>query len=265
MAQACVNLGRTWQEEGEWDEALPWLRRAAEIEPRSLVFLALLAEAAVERELFDEAIACYQRMLEIDPKLAATHNALGWLLQESGRLDESANHLNTTLSLRPDFAIAHVNLGGIHEKLGDFAAAETCVPRGASPTYKRALRPWRGWRMLLRGRLPDADIELIEEHLAGSDESDPSRVNLLFGLAGVLGCSQVVFAGRPDRPRGQSTGPRPACATETILSAGRARAAHLRFDPFTRSSASLPGSPGAGLEYAAARFHHRASAVGHDA
>ena len=57
---------RTLQEEGEWDEALPWLRRATEIEPRSLVFLALLAEAAVERELFDEAIACYQRMLEID-------------------------------------------------------------------------------------------------------------------------------------------------------------------------------------------------------
>ena len=125
MAQACVNLGRTWQEEGEWDEALPWLRQAVELQPRSLVFLALLAEAAVERELFDEAINCYERMLEIDPKLAATHNALGWLLQESGRLDESANHLNKTLFLRPDFAIAQVNLGGIHEKRGDFAAAET--------------------------------------------------------------------------------------------------------------------------------------------
>ena len=60
MAQACVNLGRTWQEEGEWDEALPWFRRAVDLQPRSLVFLALLAEAAVERELFDEAINCYE-------------------------------------------------------------------------------------------------------------------------------------------------------------------------------------------------------------
>jgi tetratricopeptide (TPR) repeat protein len=184
MAQACVNLGRTLQEDGEWDEALPWLRRATEIEPRSLVFLALLAEATVERELFDEAIACYQRMLEIDSNLAATHNALGWLLQESGRLDEAAYHLTTTLSLRPDFAIAHVNLGGIHEKLGDFAAAETCFRAALADVQARSSALAR-LAMLLRGGLPDADIERIEEHLAGSDGSDPARMNLLFGLAGV--------------------------------------------------------------------------------
>jgi tetratricopeptide (TPR) repeat protein len=187
MAQAYVNLGRAFQQEGEWDEALPWLRRATEIEPKSLVFLALLAEAAVERELFDEAIDCYERMLEVDSNLAATHNALGWLLQESGRLEESANHLQTTLSLRADFAIAHVNLGGIHEKLGNFAAAESSFRAGLadesshSPALSRLA-------LLLRGGLPDADIELIEARLAGSDASDPTRVNLLFGLAGVWDC-----------------------------------------------------------------------------
>jgi tetratricopeptide (TPR) repeat protein len=185
MAQACVNLARTLQEEGEWDQALPWLRRATEIEPRSLVFLAVLAEAAVERELFDEAIACYARMLAIDARLAATHNALGWLLQESGRLDDSASHLRTTLSLRPDFAIAHVNLGGIHEKLGDFAAAETSFRAALSDAQARSPALGR-LAMLLRGRLPDADINLIEQHLAGTDESDPTRANLLFGLAGVF-------------------------------------------------------------------------------
>ena len=135
----------------QWDEALPWLRRATEIEPRSLVFLALLAEAAVERELFDEAIACYQRMLEIDPDLAATHNALGWLLQESGRLDESAEHLRTiACRCDRDFAIAHVNLGGIHEKLGDFAAAEACF-RAAIADDKSRSPALARLAMLLRG------------------------------------------------------------------------------------------------------------------
>ena len=81
-------MGRAFQAEGEFDEALPWLRQAAEIEPGSLLFLALFAEATVDRELFDEAIATYQKMLELDPSLAATHNALGWLLQEAGRLDD---------------------------------------------------------------------------------------------------------------------------------------------------------------------------------
>jgi tetratricopeptide (TPR) repeat protein len=184
MAQAYVNLARTLQEEGAWDEALPWLRRAIEIEPRSLVFLALLAEAAVERDLFDEAIACYQRMLELDSKLAATHNALGWLLQESGRLDEAASHLRTTLSLRSDFTIAHVNLGGIHEKLGDFAAAESCFRAAVSDEKSRSVALAR-LAMLLRGGLQEADLELIEEQLSGRDGSDPTRMNLLFGVAGV--------------------------------------------------------------------------------
>ncbi len=184
MAQACVNLARTLQEEGQWDLALPWLRRATESEPRSLVFLALLAEAAVERDLFEEAIACYQRMLEVDSKLAATHNALGWLLQESGRLDEASNHLKTTLALRSDFAIAHVNLGGVHEKLGNFAAAETCF-RAALPDDNSRSPALARLAMLLRGGLPDADLALIEERLAVSPASDPARVNLLFGLAGV--------------------------------------------------------------------------------
>jgi tetratricopeptide (TPR) repeat protein len=184
MAQAYVNLGRTLQQAGEWDEALNWLRQAAEIEPRSLVFQALVAEAAVERELFEEAIACYQRMLEIDSSLAATHNALGWLLQESGRLDESETHLRKCLSLRPDFAIAHVNIGGIHEKLGDFPAAEASFRAAISNEQARSPALAR-LALLLRGNLPDADLALIEQQLAGTERSDPTRVNLLFGLASV--------------------------------------------------------------------------------
>ena len=184
MAPAHVNLAQTLQQEGHWDEALPWLRRATELEPNSLVFLALLADAAVERELFAEAIVCYQRMLELDSTLAATHNALGWLLQEAGRLDESEKHLRKCLCLQPSFAIAHVNLGGIHEMLGDFAAAETCFRAALASETLPSLALAR-LAMLLRGALPDADLELIERRLAGSDPSDPTRVNLLFGLAGV--------------------------------------------------------------------------------
>jgi tetratricopeptide (TPR) repeat protein len=184
MAQACVNLGRTLQKECQWDEALHWLREAAEIEPRSLVYLALVAEAAVEREQFEEAIACYRRMLEIDSTLAATHNALGWLLQESGHLLESEKHLRTCLSLRPDFAIAHVNIGGLHEKLGDFAAAEASF-RAATSDQESCSPAFGRLALLLRGDLPDADLEWIEKRLATSDQSDPSRMNLLFGLASV--------------------------------------------------------------------------------
>jgi tetratricopeptide (TPR) repeat protein len=184
LAQAHVNVGLALQQDEHWDEALPWFRRACELEPNSLVFIAVLAEAAVEREGFEEATACYQRMLSIDSGLAATHNALGWLLQEDGRLEEAGEHLRRSLELRPEHTIAHVNLGGIHEKLGDFASAETCF-RAALSDEQSAGQALARLAVLLGGKLPDADRERIEERLASSDENDPARPNMLFGLASV--------------------------------------------------------------------------------
>jgi tetratricopeptide (TPR) repeat protein len=181
LAHAHVNLGLALQQQGHWDEALPSFRRAAELNPGSLPVLALLAEAGVDREQFDEAIGCYQKMLAIDPSLAAAHNALGWLLQEEGLLEEAGEHLRAALRLRPDLAIAHVNLGGVHEKRGDFAAAETCF-RAAVADADAGGPALARLAMLLRGKLPDSDSEAIEQRLAGSEASDPARVNLLFGL-----------------------------------------------------------------------------------
>ena len=129
MSQACVSLALTLQLEGRWDDALPWLRRALEVQPGSLDYLALLAEAEVDREHFAESIECYQKMIERDPGDATAHNALGWLLQEEGQLDLSAEHLRTALRLQPDLAVANVTLGSLHEKMGDFVAAEACFRR----------------------------------------------------------------------------------------------------------------------------------------
>jgi tetratricopeptide (TPR) repeat protein len=182
LAQAHVCMAKTLQEEERWDDALPWLRRATEVQPGSLVFLALLAEAAVDRERLDEAIDCYQRMLKIDSGLAVTHNALGWLLQEEGRLDESLEHLRTSLRLRPDFGIAQLNLGALHEKLGDFTAAETSMRRALGDP-EAAPAALAGLALLLRGSLPEADAQAIQKRLATAGPADPTRVNLLFGLA----------------------------------------------------------------------------------
>ncbi len=183
-AQFQTNLGTALQQEERWDEALTCFRRASELEPDSLPLLAQFALAAVDRERFTEAIACYKKMLDIEPDAAVTHTALGSLLQEEGRLEESEKHLQTALRLQPDLAIAHVNLGGIHEKRGDFANAEAAFRIALDDAEADAPALTRlAW--LLRDKLPDSDREAIEARLAASDPSDPSCVNLLFGLAAV--------------------------------------------------------------------------------
>jgi tetratricopeptide (TPR) repeat protein len=184
LAQAHPSLGLTLQQEGRWDEAIVSFRRATEIEPSSLPYLALLAEAAVDRERFAEAIGCYKKLLELDPGNAAAHNALGWLLQEEGRLEESEEQLTTALRLRPDQAIAHVNLGGLHEKRGHFAAAEASFRTALQDAEAQGPALAR-LALLLRGKLPENDRRAIQSRLDSSSATDPCRVNLLFGMAGV--------------------------------------------------------------------------------
>jgi tetratricopeptide (TPR) repeat protein len=185
MSHACVSLALTLQLEGRWDDALPWFRRAIEIQPGSTDYLALLAEAEVDREHYEEAIDCYRKILEHDPGDATAHNAVGWLLLEEGQLDLSAEHLRTALRMQPDLMVANVSLGSLHEKMGDFAAAEACFRTAVEDDAARSHALAR-LAMLLRGTLPDDDCKAIEERLvADSNASDPARLNLLFGLANV--------------------------------------------------------------------------------
>jgi tetratricopeptide (TPR) repeat protein len=190
MSHACVSLALTLQLEGRWDEALPWLRRALEIQPDSLDYRALLAEAEVDREHFAEAIDCYQEIIKRDPGDGTAHNALGWLLQEEGQLDLSAGHLRTALRLQPDLAVATVTLGSLHEKMGDFAAAEACFRSAVDDDQARSHALAR-LAMLLRGKLPDDDCKAIEERLeSDANATDPARLNLFFGLANVWDARQ---------------------------------------------------------------------------
>ena len=184
MSQACVSLALTLQLEGRWDDALPWFRRAIEIRPGSTDYLALLAEAEVDREHYEEAIDCYQKIIERDPGDATAHNAIGWLLLEEGQLDLSAEHLRTALRMQPDLMVANVSLGSLHEKMGDFTAAEACFRTAVDDEAARSHALAR-LAMLLRGKLPDDDCKAIEERLADSNASDPARLNLFFGLANV--------------------------------------------------------------------------------
>ena len=50
-----------------WDEGLAWLRRAVELQPRSVLYLRFLAEAAAARGLHAETKACCERILELEP------------------------------------------------------------------------------------------------------------------------------------------------------------------------------------------------------
>jgi tetratricopeptide (TPR) repeat protein len=185
LAMLYNNMGQALQEEGKLDEALAWYGRGLRLDPDLARLHCNLASLLEEQEKHDEAVARYELALRLDPNYAESHNGLGWVLHERGRYEEAEDRYRAALRLKPDLAAAHCNLGTLRQELSDFAAAERCF-REAVRHDARHAGAWSQLATLLRGRLPEDDLDALRRLLAEDDLTEGKRAALHFGLAEVL-------------------------------------------------------------------------------
>ena len=109
---------------------------------------------------------------------------LGLVLQELGKHDEAVAHHRRALRLMPNHPDAQNNLGVVLQQMGDFAGAEKAFRAVLCrhPHHAEAL-----WNLasLLRGKLPAADLAVLEKRLTEANLNKVDRSKLLFGLAQV--------------------------------------------------------------------------------
>lgn len=186
LAPALAHLGLTMVREGQAEGALPWVKRAVELDPFNAAFREILAEVYVEREEPGEAVEHFERALALagEPR-PGVHLALGWALQEEGRLEEAHSQYGRALELQPDSAAAYLNLGGLAEVRGRMGEAEAAF-RTATRVQPHAPLPHARLATLLRGDLCDDDLAALERRLGEASLPPGPRARLLFGLAHVL-------------------------------------------------------------------------------
>ena len=112
------------------------------------------------------------------------HNTLGLLLQEEGEVDLAANHIEKRSSCSRNSKSPMSPVGSLHEKTGDFAAAEACFRAALDDDESRSHALSR-LAMLKRGKLADVDCKMMEEAIADPNTTVPARISLYFGLANV--------------------------------------------------------------------------------
>jgi tetratricopeptide (TPR) repeat protein len=172
--------------EGQFSDALPWLKRAVELEPTNATFEEFLAELYMEREEPIEAIPHWQRALELaQSSRPGVHLSLGWAYQEEGQLAEAQEQFETALRLQPDLASAHLNMGGLREERGELEQAEESF-RAALRVQPNFALPHARLATLLRGKVSDEDLAALEQRLTDTQLGQGPRARLLFGLAHVL-------------------------------------------------------------------------------
>jgi tetratricopeptide (TPR) repeat protein len=111
------NLGLLLMERGDYEQAVPLLRRAVKIQPDLIQArvslsdsLAMLSVSYLERGLIQDAIALRREALEIEPDSVERLNDLSVLLAQAGKLDEAEVLLRKAVSLDPNHEYARGNL-----------------------------------------------------------------------------------------------------------------------------------------------------------
>jgi protein O-mannosyl-transferase len=194
--EALVNLGLCRDQEGNPDEAIELLQRAAEISGSAVAHYNLasllskrgdlagaeshyqsalkakpeFAEAWYNLGLLkgkqgkaDEAERCYTTALRFNPRLAEAHSALGGMLVAQKRFDAGIEHFQAALQCAPASADAQFNLAAALNAKGDFDGAaahyaEACRlrPEDVEARQKLALA------LLSGGKLSDAAAQFQE-------------------------------------------------------------------------------------------------------
>ncbi len=185
LALPAAHLGQILRKEGKLDEALIWLKRVTELEPQTASHWKKLGALYSAREEFSEAIICWERALHLEPGRADVHNRLGSLLQKEGRKEGAGEHYRSALRLRPKSAVSYLNIAGLHKEFGELAEAATACREAlrVEPSNNTALA---SLAILLRGRLPEADLAVLEQRLSDPKLGESPRARLLFALAHVL-------------------------------------------------------------------------------
>ena len=186
LAKAHAHLGVTLGLDGHFSHAAAWLKRAQELDPTDPTIPEFLGELYVACEEFGEAVPHYERAIALVPEPRfMLHLSLGLAFQEDGRLEKAGEQYQIAYRLQPGSGMVLNYLGGYHEERGELAQAEAA--------YRQALHCQPGFSLpcarlatLLRGKLPEADLALLEAHLARRDHAGEPRAWLLFGLAHVL-------------------------------------------------------------------------------
>jgi len=154
--QAMTALARALHQQGKNDEALQWLEKALQANPKNLRAWYQKGWISVSADP-DGAMVDFQKTLEIQPGFAMAHRDLGIILLQKGRFGEAAVHLEQAVTLglaharlynflgiaysrtgryqdavkvytkaldqEPNFAEAHLNLSYVYEKLNRPQAA----------------------------------------------------------------------------------------------------------------------------------------------
>ena len=117
------NLGNTFLEKGQLDEAIAHYQKALQLKPDYANAYYNLGNALLRKGQLDEAITQYQEALQLNPDNAQARVNFGTALSQEGKLDEAITQFQQAAQIEPNNEETHNNLGAALLQKGRVAEA----------------------------------------------------------------------------------------------------------------------------------------------
>lgn len=128
-AESHINLGASYLDNGQFNDAFMEFEKAIKLNPRSKKTLNYLGYLSMRFKKYDEAIGYYKKAISLDPDYSEAMNNLGVTYAETENWDEALTYFESALSNprydTPEMAFA--NKGYVLYMKGDYSNAERAV------------------------------------------------------------------------------------------------------------------------------------------
>ena len=161
-ADAYDYYGRLLYGNGRWDEAIPLIRRAQELDP--LAHRNDLASAFLRAGRLDDARGRAEQALELEPDYDRARATLGWSLFLAGRREEGVREMERAASIAPGTTLWQAQLAqacalmgrdrGASPTLYPAQLAQACALMGDRARAARSCTHWRARGLLVRVAVP---------------------------------------------------------------------------------------------------------------
>lgn len=108
---------------GAFDEALIYLKKAAELNPKNPGAQLDLGDTYREVDDFDNALKCFEKSTKIDPKFAPGYNNAGNVYMMRAEFDRAVVCFRKAAQLQPNAPVILMNAAGALKASGDYPSA----------------------------------------------------------------------------------------------------------------------------------------------
>ena len=158
----------------DWKDEISFFKSTLKYHPKNARLYLNMGNTYYEQGDIEEAITQYKRAIDINRNYAVAYGNIGSARLHTGDIDEAEKYLAKALSIKDNYPIAHYNLGIVYFQKGEY---KDCI-REIEKATQQLPQLYQAWNMLGRAYLKIKDVPRAKNAFQRSMEIMPRQAGI---------------------------------------------------------------------------------------